>query len=179
MYRSRTGGDEWEPLTTGLPQANCYVNVLRDAMAVDTLDDCGIYFGTTGGQVYGSADGGDTWAADRAGPARGALGGSPGAAVIRVVLPAHLKNLARVSGEVRLELTEPVDPAAGAGRPGGRSIRCCAAPSGTSSTGQRRAFIRFYACEEDLSNEPPDAPLPDRVVDGEEPFLVIGAMAGG
>ena len=63
VYRSRTGGDEWEPLTTGLPQADCYVNVLRDAMAVDTLDDCGIYFGTTGGQVYGSADGGDTWTA--------------------------------------------------------------------------------------------------------------------
>jgi hypothetical protein len=62
VYRSRTGGNAWEPLTTGLPQANCYVNVLRDAMAVDTLDPCGIYFGTTGGQVYGSADGGDTWA---------------------------------------------------------------------------------------------------------------------
>jgi len=62
VYRSRSGGTEWEPLTTGLPQANCYVNVLRDAMAVDTLDPCGIYFGTTGGQVYGSADGGDTWA---------------------------------------------------------------------------------------------------------------------
>ncbi|HEX8629290.1 MAG TPA: exo-alpha-sialidase [Catenuloplanes sp.] len=62
VYRSRTGGDEWEPLTTGLPQANCYVNVLRDAMAVDSLDPCGIYFGTTGGQVYGSADGGDSWA---------------------------------------------------------------------------------------------------------------------
>ncbi|BFU45238.1 WD40/YVTN/BNR-like repeat-containing protein [Krasilnikovia sp. MM14-A1004] len=63
VYRSRTGGEEWEPLTNGLPQANCYVNVLRDAMAVDTLDPCGIYFGTTGGQVYGSADGGDTWTA--------------------------------------------------------------------------------------------------------------------
>ena len=62
VYRSRTGGNEWEPLTTGLPQAHCYVNVLRDAMAVDTLDPCGIYFGTTGGQVYSSADGGDTWA---------------------------------------------------------------------------------------------------------------------
>ena len=61
VYRSRTGGGEWEPLTAGLPQANCYVNVLRDAMAVDTLDPCGIYVGTTGGQVYGSADGGDTW----------------------------------------------------------------------------------------------------------------------
>ena len=61
VYRSRTGGGEWEALTKGLPQRDCYVNVLRDAMAVDSLDQCGIYFGTTGGQVYGSADGGDTW----------------------------------------------------------------------------------------------------------------------
>jgi photosystem II stability/assembly factor-like uncharacterized protein len=61
VYRSRTGGDEWEPLGHGLPGADCYVNILRDAMAVDTLDECGIYFGTTGGQVYASADGGDTW----------------------------------------------------------------------------------------------------------------------
>jgi photosystem II stability/assembly factor-like uncharacterized protein len=62
VYRSRTGGDEWEALTEGLPQHDCYVNVLRDAMAVDTLDDCGVYFGTTGGQVYVSADAGDSWA---------------------------------------------------------------------------------------------------------------------
>jgi photosystem II stability/assembly factor-like uncharacterized protein len=61
VYRSKTGGNEWEPLTKGLPQENCYVNVLRDAMAVDQLDDCGIYFGTTGGQVYCSPDGGDNW----------------------------------------------------------------------------------------------------------------------
>ena len=61
VYRSRTGGHEWEPLTKGLPQQNCYVNVLRDAMAVDQLDPCGIYFGTTGGQVYVSPDSGDTW----------------------------------------------------------------------------------------------------------------------
>ncbi len=63
VYRSRTGGGEWEPLTNGLPQSHCYVNVLRDAMAVDRLDDCGVYFGTTGGQVYASPDGGDTWSA--------------------------------------------------------------------------------------------------------------------
>ena len=63
VYRSRTGGDEWEALTTGLPQRDCYVNVLRDALAVDTLDACGVYFGTTGGQVYASADAGDTWSA--------------------------------------------------------------------------------------------------------------------
>jgi photosystem II stability/assembly factor-like uncharacterized protein len=61
VYRSRTGGDEWEPLTKGLPQQDCYLNVLRDAMAVDSLDPCGIYFGTSGGQVYGSADAGDSW----------------------------------------------------------------------------------------------------------------------
>ena len=62
VYRSRTGGNEWEPLTKGLPQQDCYVNVLRDAMAVDRLESCGIYFGTTGGQVYASADSGDAWA---------------------------------------------------------------------------------------------------------------------
>jgi len=63
VYRSRTGGNEWEALTKGLPQRDCYVNVLRDAMAVDSLDTCGIYFGTTGGQVYVSPDGGDSWSA--------------------------------------------------------------------------------------------------------------------
>jgi hypothetical protein len=62
VYRSRVGGDEWEPLTNGLPQSDCYVNIYRDAMAVDTLDPGGVYFGTTGGQVYHSADGGDHWA---------------------------------------------------------------------------------------------------------------------
>jgi photosystem II stability/assembly factor-like uncharacterized protein len=61
VYRSRTGGNEWEALTNGLPQSDCYVNVLRDAMAVDSLDPCGVYFGTTGGQVYASADAGDSW----------------------------------------------------------------------------------------------------------------------
>ncbi|HEY8241212.1 MAG TPA: sialidase family protein [Kiritimatiellia bacterium] len=63
VYRSKTGGNEWEALTKGLPQKNCYVNVLREATAVDTLDSCGVYFGTTGGQVYVSPDGGDTWKA--------------------------------------------------------------------------------------------------------------------
>ena len=63
VYRSRVGGNEWEALTRGLPQFDCYVNVLRDAMAVDALEPGGIYFGTTGGQVYASADGGDNWAA--------------------------------------------------------------------------------------------------------------------
>jgi len=62
VYRSRTGGNEWEALNKGLPQRDCYVNVLRDAMAVDSLDPCGVYFGTTGGQVYVSANAGDSWA---------------------------------------------------------------------------------------------------------------------
>jgi hypothetical protein len=61
VYRSRTGGNEWEALTEGLPQSNCYVNILRSAMTVDTMDPCGVYFGTTGGQVYASADSGDSW----------------------------------------------------------------------------------------------------------------------
>jgi photosystem II stability/assembly factor-like uncharacterized protein len=63
VYRSKTGGNEWEALTNGLPQSNCYVNVLRDAMTVDSMDPCGVYFGTTGGQVYMSPDGGDNWKA--------------------------------------------------------------------------------------------------------------------
>jgi photosystem II stability/assembly factor-like uncharacterized protein len=62
VYRSRTGGNEWEALTKGLPERDCYVNVLRDAMSIDALDSCGVYFGTTGGQVYVSADAGDSWA---------------------------------------------------------------------------------------------------------------------
>jgi photosystem II stability/assembly factor-like uncharacterized protein len=61
VYRSRSGGGEWEALTKGLPQENCYVNVLRDAMAVDSFDECGVYFGTTGGQVYASTNAGDSW----------------------------------------------------------------------------------------------------------------------
>jgi photosystem II stability/assembly factor-like uncharacterized protein len=63
VYRSRSGGNEWEPLTNGLPQSDCYVNVLREAMALDTMDSCGVYFGTTGGQVYASNNSGDTWKA--------------------------------------------------------------------------------------------------------------------
>jgi photosystem II stability/assembly factor-like uncharacterized protein len=63
VFRSRTGGEQWEPLTKGLPQRDCYVNILRDAMSVDRLDSCGVYFGTTGGQVYASSDAGDNWTA--------------------------------------------------------------------------------------------------------------------
>jgi molybdopterin synthase sulfur carrier subunit len=98
--------------------------------------------------------------------------------VIRVVLPAHLKNLAKVSGEVRLDLTGPASQRAVL------DALEAAYPMllGTirdRRSGQRRAFVRFYACEEDLSNDPPDAPLPARVVAGEEPYIILGAMAGG
>ena len=98
--------------------------------------------------------------------------------MIRVVLPPHLRTLARVSGEVRLDVAGPVT----------QRLLLDAIEErypmlqGTMRdrrTGQRRALVRFFACEEDLSNEPPDAPLPDRVVAGEEPYLIVGAMAGG
>ena len=87
VYRSRTGGNEWEALTKGLPQSDCYVNVLRDAMAVDSLDSCGVYFGTTGGQVYASPDSGDHWAADCSRSSCRAFGGGSNAAMIRVDTP--------------------------------------------------------------------------------------------
>jgi len=98
--------------------------------------------------------------------------------VIRVVLPAHLRTLARVDGEVTLDIEGPVTL---------RSVldaleACYPMLRGTIRdhvTHQRRAFLRFFACEQDLSHEPPDTPLPDLVVSGAEPFLVVGAMAGG
>jgi molybdopterin synthase sulfur carrier subunit len=110
--------------------------------------------------------------------------------VIRVVLPAHLKNLAHVTGEVRLDLPGP-DPGArpdpGAGRVTQRAVLDTLEARypmlvGTirdRHSGKRRAFVRFYACEKDLSNESPDAPLPERVIAGEEPLIILGAMAGG
>ena len=97
---------------------------------------------------------------------------------IRVVLPAHLKTLAKVSGEVRLEVPVPVTQRAVLDAIEARYP----ALLGTirdRNNGKRRPFVRFYACEEDLSNESPDAPLPDRVTAGEEPYIILGAMAGG
>jgi molybdopterin synthase sulfur carrier subunit len=98
--------------------------------------------------------------------------------VIRVVLPAHLRNLAKVHGEVRLDVDGEVTLRAVLDELEARypvlrgTIR-------DHVTQRRRSFVRFYACEEDLSHEPPDTPLPEAVVTGAEPFLVIGAMAGG
>src|SRR5690606_40739209 len=116
--------------------------------------------------------------ADRARPARGALGRGPDAAMIRVVLPPHLRTLARVDGEVRLGVEGPatlgtVLDALEARYPVLRgTIR-------SHGTGRRRPFIRFFVCEQDLSHEPLDTPLPEPVAAGREPFLVVGAMAGG
>ena len=98
--------------------------------------------------------------------------------MIRVVLPPHLRNLARVSGEVSVavegEVTQRVVLDAVEDQ-----FPMLKGTMRDRSTGQRRALVRFFACEEDLSNESPDAPLPARVASGEEPFLVVGAMAGG
>jgi sulfur-carrier protein len=98
--------------------------------------------------------------------------------MITVVLPAHLRTLARVSGDISLEVSGPVTQRSVLDELEARypmlrgTIR-------DHVTGQRRPFIRFFACEEDLSHQPPDAPLPDRVVSGAEPFFIVGAIAGG
>ena len=179
VFRSRTGGNEWEPLTNGLPQSNCYVNVLRDAMAVDALDSCGVYFGTTGGQVYASADAGDSWAPIVRRSAGRRIRGSADPGMIRVVLPYHLRTLAHVEGEVELAVAGSVTQRAVLDALEARfpmlrgTIR-------DHVTGQRRAFLRFFACEQDLSHERPDDPLPEAVASGAEAStIVIGAIAGG
>jgi photosystem II stability/assembly factor-like uncharacterized protein len=181
VFRSRTGGNEWEALTKGLPQANCYVNVLRDAMAVDSLDQCGVYFGTSGGQVYVSADAGDNWAPivrDLPPVLSVEVQTLACCDMIRVLLPHHLRTLAHIGGEVELEV---------AGEATLRSVLDALEARypmlrGTirdQVTQQRRPFLRFFACEEDLSHEAPDVLLPDAVRSGAEPLIVIGAIAGG
>jgi sulfur-carrier protein len=98
--------------------------------------------------------------------------------VIRVVLPPHLRNLAQVHGEVHLDITGAVTQRLVLDAVEERYPMLLGTMR-DRRTGKRRAFVRFFACEEDLSNESPDTPLPDRVAAGEEPFLVVGAMAGG
>ena len=98
--------------------------------------------------------------------------------MIRVVLPAHLRTLAQVDGEVQLSLDGDVTPRAVLDALEDR-YPMLAGTIRDQATQQRRSFVRFFACEEDLSHEPPDTPLPQRVAAGEEPFLIVGAMAGG
>jgi sulfur-carrier protein len=98
--------------------------------------------------------------------------------VIRVVLPPHLRSLARVTGEVEVEVDGPVTQRAVLDAVE-RLYPMLLGTMRDRRTGERRALVRFFACEEDLSNESPDAPLPTAVVNGKEPFLVVGAMAGG
>ncbi len=177
VYRSRTGGNDWEPLAKGLPEKDCYVNVLRDAMAVDTLDSCGVYFGTTGGQVYASPDGGDSWSAivrDLPPVLSVEVQTLPVSAMadIRVVLPQHLQTLARVADR---EVTIGVDGAVTVGaildaiegrfpqlrgtiRDHATRLRPVWAVARPASGAP---FVRFFACEEDWSHAPPDDPLPD------------------
>ena len=179
VYRSRTGGNEWEALTNGLPQSDCYVNVLRDAMAVDSLDPCGVYFGTTGGQVYASAE-------------RGRQLGCRSCAICRRCCRSRCRRCHDSRGAAGAFADAGAGPRRGAARSRADpsrsarcstrwkpAIRCCAARSATTSRTQRRPFLRFFACEQDLSHESPDAPLPDAVATGAEPFLIIGALAGG
>jgi hypothetical protein len=98
--------------------------------------------------------------------------------VIRVVLPAHLKTLAKVSGEVQVDLSAPTTQRLLLDAVEQRYPMLVGTIRDRHS-GARRAFVRFYACEEDLSNESPDAPLPDDVTGGQQPFIILGAMAGG
>src|SRR5207245_2535373 len=119
VYRSRAGGNEWEGLTRGLPQRNCYVNVLRHDISVGSLERCGICFGRTGGKVYAARD----------------------------EVEARYPML---RGTMRDHVTQ-----------------------------LRRPLVRFFACGEDLSHESPDARLPEAIAKGSEPFVIIGAIAGG
>ncbi len=178
VYRSRTGGNEWEPLTKGLPQEHCYVDVLRDAMSVDTLDSCGDLLRHNRGSGLRVGRRRRLVERDRLGPARGSLGRSSDPGMITVVLPAHLKTLIGSRTPVELDVAAPVTQrrvldALEARHPVLRgTIR-------DPATQKRRPFIRFFACEEDLSHESPDDPLPEAVVSGREPYFVVGAMAGG
>ena len=98
--------------------------------------------------------------------------------MIRVVLPAHLRALARVDGEVHLEITGQVTQCSVLDALEARYPVLCGTIRDHRS-GKRRAFVRFFACQQDLSHEPPEAPLPDAVASGAEPYLIVGAMAGG
>ena len=149
---------------------------------VDGLDECGVYFGTTGGQVYASADAGDSWA--------------PIVRDLPAVLSVEVQTLPMTRAPDPGEAADAPAPAGrrgrrgAAGRAGAAHARRRAGRPGGPAPGaarhrprprtrQRRAFVRYFACEQDLSHQPPDALLPEPVARGREPFLVVGAMAGG
>ena len=178
VYRSRSGGNEWEALAKGLPQRDCYVNVLRDAMAVDALDPCGVYFGTTGGQVYASAERGRSLGADRARSAAGPVRRGADAAMIRVVLPVHLRTLAQVGSEVTIEVDGRAHPARDSRRarsalPG--AARHHPRPRHAVSAGRSCGFSRVRK----ISRTNRSTAAAAAVAAGTEPFLIVGAMAGG
>ena len=181
VYRSRSGGNDWEPLTNGLPQSNCYVNVLRDAMAVDSLDSLRRLFWHDRRAGLCLRRCGRHVAADRARSSAGAVRRGADIAMratIRVELPSSLSALAGVPREVAICLDGPATQrslldALEANYPVLRgTIR-------DHANKRRRAFVRFFACEEDLSHCSPNSPLPTPVVDGREAFMVVGAIAGG
>ena len=163
-------------LTKGLPQSDCYVNVLRDAMAVDSLDSCGVYFGTTGGQVYASASTARRWLIVPDLPA--VLSVEVSVAASDSLCFLRPKTLAQVDGDVELEVQGAITQRSVLDALEARFPALC----GTIRdhvTQERRPFLRFFACEEDLSHESPDAPLPAAVASGKEPYFIIGAIAGG
>ena len=181
VYRSRSGGNEWEALTKGLPQQDCYVNVLRDAMAVDSLDSCGVYFGTTGGQVYASRRRRRQLGADRARPAGRAVGRGadprhdPRGAAVASAEPGQA-SAAKLSSTCRPPVTQRLDSR----RPRGPLPDARAAPSATTARSSAEPSSDSSPASEDVSHEPPDAPVPgSRWRAGTEPFLVVGATAGG
>ena len=178
VWRSKTGGNEWEAMTNGLAAAE----LLRERAArcdgrrfAGQLRGVFRHDGRPGVCVAGC---GRQLEADRARSAGGAVGGGADAVMIRVELPHHLRVLAQVSGEVTVEVAEPVTlrrvlDALEARYPVLRgTIR-------DHDTKKRRPFLRFFACQEDLSHDSPDDPLPEAVAAGKEPLLVIGAIAGG
>jgi photosystem II stability/assembly factor-like uncharacterized protein len=194
VYRSRTGGDEWEALTAGLPQRDWWHRVGAadpGAAAGELLRECaprchehrhpgpvrrllrhdrrtGLRLGRRRRQLD----------RHRARPARGALGGGPDPGMIRVILPEHLRRLAGVDDEVELDVPAPVTQRTVLDALEGR-FPMLRGTTRDHVTQKRRPFIRFFAAGEDLSHEPMDATLPEGVVSGREPFLVVGAIAGG
>ena len=176
VYRSRTGGDDWEALDEGTPAAELLRDVLRDAMAVDSLDPTAA---STSAPPAGRSTPPPIPATPghrSSRPAAGALGRGADPRMIRVVLPGPLAP----AGPLRSR-DQPRCRTHAAGVLDALEQRYPAL-RGTlrdPATGKRRAFVRFFACEQDLSHDAPDSALPPSVAEGREPFLIVGAMAGG